>query len=455
MKLPLAPKRFLLAAGLAAGTLLAILFPPFAQPDEPAHFFRAYALATGRATAVVGPQGVGAVLPESLPALAAEFTHGVAFHPEARVDPAAIRAAFARPLAPERQAFVDFRTASLVSPLPYLPQAAGIGLGLLLGAPPLALLYLGRLANLGAALCLVAWAVRVAPAYRWFLVLLTLSPMALSLFASLSADALTIATAWAVAAAVARFAFTERTASRSDLAALTVASAALCLTKLVYAPIAAAALLVPARRFPAGRRWRALSVSGGVIVAAFALSVALALRVNVANRPGATVDRGAQIEGAVAAPLGVAAVIARDVFVHAPRYAAEALGSRLGWLDTPLPLALLLVQAAVLLALLWTDGGAAPTVGAWPRLALVGLVASSTALVIASQYATWTPLGARFVEGVQGRYFLPLAFTLAWALHRRSPGQPCGWRRPGLWAAVWSIALVLATATAVAARFYS
>jgi Predicted membrane protein (DUF2142) len=56
----LTPDRLVLALGLAGGLLLVFVTPPFQVPDEPAHFFRAYQVATG-AGAEPGPGG-GTVL---------------------------------------------------------------------------------------------------------------------------------------------------------------------------------------------------------------------------------------------------------------------------------------------------------------------------------------------------------------------------------------------------------
>ena len=75
------PDRLVLALGLAGGLLLVFVTPPFHVPDEPAHFFRAYQIATA-AAAEPGPGGaIGYRLPASLRQLAELCTAGVAFNP--------------------------------------------------------------------------------------------------------------------------------------------------------------------------------------------------------------------------------------------------------------------------------------------------------------------------------------------------------------------------------------
>ncbi|HXO28006.1 MAG TPA: hypothetical protein VOA80_11725, partial [Thermoanaerobaculia bacterium] len=81
------PDRLLLALGLAGGLLLVFVTAPFHVPDEPAHFLRAYQIATA-AAAEPGPGGgIGYRLPASLPQLAELCTAGVAFHPGRRLEP--------------------------------------------------------------------------------------------------------------------------------------------------------------------------------------------------------------------------------------------------------------------------------------------------------------------------------------------------------------------------------
>ena len=56
--------------------------------------------------------------------------------------------------------------------------------------------------------------------------------------------------------------------------------------------------------------------------------------------------------------------------------------------------------------------------GAWLRPALLAVV-TIIAFVVAlcgALYVSWTPVAAQRVEGLQGRYFLPILPLLAWAV---------------------------------------
>ena len=77
-------------------------------------------------------------------------------------------------------------------PVGYVPQAAGIAIGRLIGVEPLTAFYLGRLTNLLISIALAFFAIRLAPFGKPLFLLIGLLPMTMFELASLSCDALTI-----------------------------------------------------------------------------------------------------------------------------------------------------------------------------------------------------------------------------------------------------------------------
>jgi uncharacterized membrane protein len=146
--------------------------------------------------------------------------------------------------------------------------------------------------------------------------------------------------------------------------------------------------------------------------------MATAGTVDVTIRPGVPVDKERQIQDALAEPLRVVWIFARDYLQLGDRYLAQIVG-QLGWLDINLPKPFLWASLILLGLLVLLTGRREVEVKRWQRV-LLGLMALSTlALVSASQYALWTPYRADYVEGIQGRYFIPLAPAAAWILHNR------------------------------------
>jgi uncharacterized membrane protein len=375
-------------------------------------------------------------------------------HPERKVSPEALEAARRIRLEPSERQFLDFPRAAVFSPVPYLPQTIGIALGRVLGANPLWLVYLARLSNLVVATLLVSWSIRQMPALKWTAAFVALLPMAVFLRASVSADALTLALAFALISLLARVASEHHEQwSRRSTVLLCGFSAAVCLTKLPFALLPLAVLAISRHRFPTEQRARVIGAVATSSTLAAALSIAFAASVHAPLRPDAGVDAASQLAFSAAHPIESLGAIGLDLLQHAPRYAAESVG-RLGWLDTPLPLWLLVLMALSLALVPFLDHThvPVPSHAAWafPALLLIG----STLLIVFSQYVIWTPVAAPFVEGTQGRHFHPLAPLALWILSlvpRRSLARQT-WA-PALTMALTTFALVV-TLVVVAGRYY-
>jgi uncharacterized membrane protein len=415
------PDRFFVAASLLAGLAFVFVTPPFQVPDEPVHFYRSYAVSTGELwgePARDPAAGFGAVLPASLQEVGSSLRGDVPFRPERKIRPETIRQALRVPLEEDRRAFTDYRNAAQFTFVPYLPQAAGMLVARIFGASTLGLLYAGRVVNLLVATALIAAGLRRMPSYSWLMAMLALTPMALFLRGSLSGDAFGTGVAFLLVGTAARLAWgaSEKTepANGKDAALLTACAAALCLSKPVYVALTFLVLLIPARRLPGSRKALVLTAAA----AAFILAMTLAGSIDVSMREGYPINRDAQIRDSLAHPLRTAGIIARDYLQQGDRYVAQIVG-QLGWLDTNLPKPFLWGYALLLGLLLVADTRPDVAVGPWQRGVLVLIALATMALISASQYATFTPYGADYLDGLQGRYFIPLAPAAAWIVHTR------------------------------------
>jgi uncharacterized membrane protein len=361
------------------GIAYVFVTPLLEVPDEGAHYFRACAI------------GHGAVQPKP------QYGQGLTAIPGGTRElvtiggmpiPERHRAALAVPYIPER---VFIRYPLVYSPLPYLPQAIGCAIGDALRLRPLFTFYLGRLMNLAAGIALTLLAMRIAPGLRWIIAACALMPMTLFLFASFSSDATTIGVAFvATALAIAGSPW------------VLAAAVALALCKPAY-------LLIPLVALTSKQRWLIMPaiIVGGFIGASFVKTTAF-------MHPG--VDPHAQIAFVMHHPLRVIATMASDVFHRAPFY-FETMVGRLGWLNVTLPQAVIFAFAALLIAVALLAGS---TITRTQR-ALAALAAiASIAVVQLSQYIIWTPVGANTIDGVQGRYFIPILPLILIAISRSS-----------------------------------
>lgn len=405
LRLAAIPRGFFVLAVLT-GWLLTALLPLGQAADEGAHAIRVDALSRGQVLAHREGPGGGFTTAATLLELASVTPAGQAQSRAEREAAEAMRwgSAFR---------FIDLGTIATYFPAVYVPSAVAVAVARAAGGTPAQAFRAGRRVNVLAFALLGTAALAVAQRGRALIAAVLLLPMSLGLAASLSGDAMMIGCAALAAACATR----DRPGDWwISLGLLTV----LGLTKLPYAPL----LLVP---LVAGRprpavRMIAAAVAGGLMLGWAGFNQAQVM--GTANRPSYeagplwpgpprrfdAIDPAAQIEVLRANPAAavtlVAHTLAQDVWTR------RQLIGVLGWLHIVLPDWVYAMWTAVLafaiLALLTEAGPAAgPSI-----VALLGVALSAWAIMLA-QYLGWTPVGAAAIEGLQGRYYLPLLPFLA------------------------------------------
>ena len=198
------------------------------------------------------------------------------------------------------------------NPLLYLVSAAGVFLGFVLRLGFVPTLLLGRLANLLLFAALAAVAVRWAPFGRRVLAAAALLPMTLHLAASFSRDSVLLGLAFAFTGLCLRAIFGDEGKPMAAPLALGLALCGVLLApaKVVYLPLAALFLLVPAVRL--GRR-------PALKKAAYALAcLALVFLLNGAMLAGQLSPEPAQAEAETTS----AETVAAETVAAAPQHAA-------------------------------------------------------------------------------------------------------------------------------------
>jgi uncharacterized membrane protein len=402
-----------LLIGLISVTLLTFLTPPFEVPDEPQHFFRSYQLSELGVWGISRNGVGGAVLPSSLPELVEHFLGTRAIFADRSLAPHPLMDTwrqFRRPLDPHRREFVDFSGAVFYSPLPYLPQALAIWLGRVLDAPPLALLYLGRLLNGIVAVVLVAWGLRVLPFGREAALVAALLPMAQFEYASVSPDAAVIASAF-LSTAVALRASLRAQWLLSDIIVCGTSGAVFCSVKPVYVPLLLIGLGslfrrsggAPAR---ASRVLRVHLLTAGVAVAVTTLWLSSASSTIVVYHDEA--NFWGQLGYILYNPATFIWTLFTTILLNVGFYFRTCVGM-LGWFTLPLPsYAYQLAAGGFLLSPIAQRLQSPPVLGLGAAFWNLFLISSSIVLMETALYLYWNPRGASLIGGVQGRYFLPL-----------------------------------------------
>jgi uncharacterized membrane protein len=360
-------------------------------------------------------RGIGAgYLPKSLYDLWLRFSH-IGFHPERKVSPGDIRQAMRVPLNPGELVFISFPNTAHYSPMCYLPQCVGIILGRALGATPLGIFYLARWFSLLFRVALGYWAVRTAPAIARPLVLILLMPMAVFIGSTLSADGPTNAIAAAFAAFVCGIATRkEEKVSRKALIILAALSLSVCLCKTAYAPLLGLLLIIPEKRLGGRAQYIAKIAALVAICAAVAFywefqSSSIGTQINMSS----DVLARRQLDLFEQQPLHFAAILFETTRRAGMEFFQSYVGV-IGWHDKDVPTEFVVAYLAVLLlaCVPRDDVSDLPPFGRAVIAVAPGVVISYFIIAFLT-YLYWTPVGQATIDGIQGRYLIPLSPPVA------------------------------------------
>jgi uncharacterized membrane protein len=361
---------------------------------------------------VVGNRGTltGAGIDEGLLGYMDCF-HGIPFNYGAKVQQSTIRACDGIHFTGQ-QRFSSLPNTAVYFPLLYAPQALALALGERSGLSVRNSYYLARLFATATTLALLMWALLIYPAPPAAIALFTL-PMCLFQLSSASLDAVTFATTVVAASLFLRGYSQELSFSRLLQLALATCLLLLATSRIIY--IALSPLLLVLYRV---RRSPIYIIS---FFAVFALSLAwTAFALSTVHGQGAIAQETSAadiVRFYVVHPGAFLGVIFRTLTKGSVlRGYWQMFVGVLGWLDTPIGVIAYVVFAIELTAIFVVSIsiGSLRSLNTG-HLALACTTGAATLLLFLVALSAWTIHPATVIEGVQGRYFYPIAILFVYS----------------------------------------
>ncbi|MEU2122428.1 DUF2142 domain-containing protein [Nocardia niwae] len=417
------------------GALFTVLTPPFWGHDEITQFGRAYQVAHGGflPQKIHDDRGIayGGDVPSSITKLMGYALQDYTTNPDEPdpmvADPARYDQLTSAAVSDATEP-VWFTNTAAYSPVPYIPAAIGIRLGELFGLDVGGLLLLTRLAGLVAYLAVVGfglWALR-AHRVQWLAFTVAVLPIAVFQAGTVTADTMTNALAILVSALLVKAVFLGARLGRVEIGALLTATILLPVSKPTYVLLALLVALVPPERFGFSG-WRrgipwAFAAAGGLVFAVWMKIAAPTGDGMGLMRPPHqwhSVRPGDQLSGILRDPPEFVHVFGESIALRDQRWFSQFFGE-LGFAYVDVPA---LSMLACLLAFAVSLGIAERmTVPAFRRTLIIALtMAAGVAMIYVTLYMSFTPVGYYIIDGVQGRYFVPLALVTFAVLLRWMP----------------------------------
>ncbi len=424
-------RRLFLAAMIVLGAFYMVVFPPNSVPDEIYHFQSSYKCADVLQGQFVNSKEI--TIRNADQVLFEDADQEVsATHYRNVISNAEI---FASEEGTTTVAVMSSFDMGSDPPQTKIASALGIILGQVLGLGAYPVYYLGRLFNFISFLIFAYFAVRLAPFGKSIFMAVCLLPMTLHLATSYSYDVAIIGMGLLLTSLCLNAIYGKGIIDKKILIAIGVVTFLLAPCKIIYALIAFLVLFIPKERFSSRKVCWAVKAAVvfialiGVFVMRASSIIGLSGVTEVVSTAGNGGSAGQDVRGGqvgtfynlsdvLSDPVGTFFLYLNAFGFLGPWYVETAVGGSLGWFQSNIVANDLIVFVFIVLVLIAAlksddnDRDISPLL----RITLVVMVLAVCVLAAASMLFGHTFIGEPYIMGIQGRYVLPAAALLLFAL---------------------------------------
>jgi len=399
-----------LATILPVGIFLVVFFPPFDHLDELEHFYRAYEVSEGKFLNEKTEHGLGNYIPKSL----IDTVNKVRYVHHEGLDHRLVLDALNDKLNSEERVFLR-NYASSYPPLVYIPQSIGVVMSKLFFDSPMLMLYLGRLFNLLVYAWIAFYAIKLAPVKKHLIYLLALLPISIVQATSLSADVITNAASLLFLSYVLLLAYGEtKKISNKQLILLGVIGVFVSLSKIVYLPIVFILFIIPKEKFGGLRGYIRKT---GALMLVFILPLLVWNSISASNiavpdsRGGQEVSTSGQVDFVLNNPFQYAKILIDTLTERGPEHLKMMIGTTVTnyYYVTPSYIIFTFLFLLFFYGFAKNENEIDYELSAPKKTLFLLVVVSVLTLIYTALYVGFTPVGLGIINGVQGRYFIPVA----------------------------------------------
>lgn len=381
------------------GLLYLFILPPFSVPDEQSHFATAYVESSkilGEPT--LDPEGK-ILIPsdawnhsnQASKNSYLHFIHGTLNKTDSS------------------EVLISTRT-----PLPtlhpgYFPQIAGITFARLLHLNSIQLLLVGRLFALTWYCFIMFWAIRFIPFGKATLFLIGILPMTLQQVVSYNYDSLLFGLCFFLFSYLLKLIYKDTKITYKNIIIIAGLIISLASLKFVYLPILILALFIPYSKFGSKRKkWILAGSSVGIGIVTILLTRMTTMQNALATGEGAIGGTKISLDYCLQNPSIVLQTFFRTIERKTSDYFFQMMGSSLGWLDTFVPQLIAVISIIFILISTLRRKSDTLSIPTSMKYASIATFLGISAIIFSVLFLDWTSIGDSLIQGMQGRYFLPI-----------------------------------------------
>lgn len=288
------------------------------------------------------------------------------------------------------------------SPITYLPEIVGVFIGKIITNNALIQLYIARICNMILCITIIYYAIKIIPFGKNMIFLISLIPIAIEGYATLSADGITLASSILFISFVLKLSYdTKDKISNKQIVILTLLSILVAINKTVYLPIILFALIIPKEKFKNNKYMQ--------IFAIFLISTLIDFSWYFLGTKSNIQGQGSEaLQFILMNPIKYIGKICYTLSVRCQIYIEEVFGGYLEWNENVkicvFPIILLITSILIV------KKGEKETFkfNSWQKILCIVIVLSVIFAIFTAMFLGWARLEKEYIEGVQGRYLLPI-----------------------------------------------
>lgn len=398
-------KAFLLIA-TTIGILYVFMIPIYRGHDEHAHFFREYEISRGILNTKIENDMSSMQLPNAFEEITLKskkycnetyYSDVIDFLDVEKKE--------------GEEKTIDASSTAVYSPIPYIPQSLAIAFLDLLTDNVAIMFYAARLLNLIVSIIILFIAMKIIPFGKKIIFLITIIPTTMTQIATVSPDALTITSCILLISYILKLIYEKRNMTKKEVAKITILGTIVALCKIVYIPFILLALLIPKQRYE-NKKQHGISILLMMIIPIIINLIWLAIAGNHLALVDANKSNAQTINILTNIPEYIRVVL-YTVQYSFGTLLIRLLGGELLHLDlvkngmfVVLPILLLFVFEILL------DEELKGKLKIKAKVLLSTSIFMILCLIVTSLYVQWSPLKWFYVNGIQGRYFIPILLPI-------------------------------------------
>lgn len=404
------PEKALLCIIIPFCIIITVAMPVGRGHDEYMHWIKAFEVSEGRFISKIDNEKKQSVatVPENVQNIVKERQHGIYKY----VDNI--------PLLQEKINYDNYiqipnQNAAAYCFVQYIPEVLGILIGKVITQNPLLSAYISRIANIVTCTMLMYFAIKLIPFGKNILLILSIIPIVIEGFSTISPDGITIAICALFISYTMYIAFDKnKKCGAKEMLILTTLGAIVSLCKIVYMPLIFLAIIIPKEKFKSKKNkifYLTIIIGIGVICNLIWLGFgSMALLSTNTNTYAGTEQNGTVIKvmSILSNPIMYLQKLFYTIGVKGNQYFLSLFGGQLEWAETIRMDFIPYIICGISIITAISEHDLKDKLNKYQKIIILFIILVITILIFTSLFIQWSENNLNYIDGVQGRYFLPI-----------------------------------------------